>query len=250
MIMTETEQTFTLAHCPFCTCEMRIQSNHDWHRLMGDHDEDCIFDADDAVEMVPASEDALIASVKRWNRCAMRSTVVPAQDDSPAYGIIDPEYARAYTIIRKLAWEEGYAIGMHGSFTRDLDLIAVPWADKVREPERLVSRICGSVLNLKNLHSNPGIKPHGRKVWTLMLPEFGDPRFIDLSICSVLQSQYADTVRQDGGNDAYELAVRLCNAVISSEFGGTSCLDIDGMGNWFDVRDEMNAAIALQGDKG
>lgn len=101
------------------------------------------------------------------------------------YGIIDPDYARAYTVIRKLAWEEGYAIGLHGSFTRDLDLIAVPWAGgrPVCEPEHLIRRIVAAdILGLREQHGNPGIKPHGRKVWTLLFTAFSDPRFIDLSI--------------------------------------------------------------------
>lgn len=104
-----------------------------------------------------------------------------AAPTSPAYGIIDPDYARLYTIIRATAWQYGYAIGMHGSFTRDLDLIAVPWADHVCEPEKLIQVLVGRT-GLKGQASNPGTKPHGRKVWTLLLPEFGDPRWVDLSI--------------------------------------------------------------------
>lgn len=98
------------------------------------------------------------------------------------YGIIDPDYGRVYTIIRLLAWQEGYAIGMHGSFTRDLDLIAVPWdAGRRCDPKHLIARILDAT-DLKSQHSNPGIKPHGRLVWTLLFPGFGDPRFVDLSI--------------------------------------------------------------------
>lgn len=97
------------------------------------------------------------------------------------YGIIDPDYGRFYTMLRKLAWEEGYAIGLHGSFTRDLDLIAVPWIDKPCEPEHLVRRIL-SATGLTSMHGNPGMKPQGRLVWTLLFPAFGDPRFVDLSI--------------------------------------------------------------------
>lgn len=100
----------------------------------------------------------------------------------PAYGIIDPDYARIFTVARVLAWQEGYALAMHGSFTRDLDLLAAPWTDKACEPEHLVQRILGACENLREQHSNPGLKPHGRKVWTLIFSAFGDPRFVDLSI--------------------------------------------------------------------
>lgn len=29
--------------CPFCGCSIRLESNHDWHRLQGDHDDACPF---------------------------------------------------------------------------------------------------------------------------------------------------------------------------------------------------------------
>lgn len=105
----------------------------------------------------------------------------PAQPpDGAPYGIIDPDYGRVYTIARKLAWEEGYAIGLHGSFTRDLDMIAVPWTDTACEPEHLIRRIADAA-DLK-IRDGVGIKPHGRLAWTLFFPAFGDPRFVDLSI--------------------------------------------------------------------
>lgn len=104
------------------------------------------------------------------------------------FGIIDPDYARVYTIIRNLAWQEGYAIGLHGSFTRDLDLIAVPWTDTACEAEHLVARILDAT-DLKSQHSNPGIKPHGRRVWTLLFPGFSDPRWVDLSIVPFTKAQ-------------------------------------------------------------
>jgi hypothetical protein len=97
------------------------------------------------------------------------------------YGIIDPDYGRVYTIVRKLAWDEGYAIGLHGSFTRDLDLIAVPWTDRTSEPEHLIRRVIAAT-GLTDMPSNPGKKPQGRLVWTLNFPAFGDPRFVDLSV--------------------------------------------------------------------
>lgn len=103
------------------------------------------------------------------------------QSLSPAFGIIDPDYARIFTIARCLAWAEGYAIAMHGSFTRDLDLIAVPWAPHACEPEHLAKRI-ESAAGLKITAPPKNDKPHNRLVWTMTLPEFGDPRFVDLSI--------------------------------------------------------------------
>jgi hypothetical protein len=97
------------------------------------------------------------------------------------YGIIDPDYARVFTMARVLAWSEGYAMTMHGSFTRDLDLVAVPWTERACEPEHLARRICDAA-DLRFADKKPGVKPHGRLVWTLLFPKFGDPRFVDLSV--------------------------------------------------------------------
>lgn len=101
---------------------------------------------------------------------------------SRSYGIIDPDYARCYTIIRRVAWMEGYAIGMHGSFTRDLDLIACPWADHACEPLHLVRHIACSLEGLVRYEFSPTQKPHGRTAYLLHFAKFSDPRVIDLSV--------------------------------------------------------------------
>lgn len=99
------------------------------------------------------------------------------------FGIIDPDYARIYTIARTLAWAEGYALTLHGSFTRDLDLLAAPWAERCCEPEHLVRRIAEAA-ELRISDSDPSQKPHGRQVWTLRLPGFGEPRWVDFGVIS------------------------------------------------------------------
>lgn len=96
------------------------------------------------------------------------------------YGIIDPDYARIFTIARCLGWSEGYALAIHGSFTRDLDMIAVPWTDAACSPEKLVTRIADAA-DLA-INGDPGQKPHGRLAFTLLFKGFSDPRFIDLSV--------------------------------------------------------------------
>jgi hypothetical protein len=97
------------------------------------------------------------------------------------YGIIDPDYARVFTKARCLAWQEGYSLTMHGSFTRDLDLLAVPWIEKPNKPESLIARI-QDACNLKQAGKEPTLKPHNRLVYTFMFDSFNDPRFIDFGI--------------------------------------------------------------------
>lgn len=107
------------------------------------------------------------------------------------YGIIDPDYARVFTMSRCLAWSEGYALLFHGSFTRDLDLIAVPWTKAACEPDHLLRRILATN-NLRSLGEKPSEKEHGRLAWTLVFKTFGDPRFIDFSIMPRLNQQFGD----------------------------------------------------------
>ena len=97
------------------------------------------------------------------------------------FGIIDPDYARIFTQARIMAWQYGYACLAHGSFTRDLDLLLVPWADRtVPEAGGVVNRIA-DVCGLKVQHGCPSDKPHGRRAWSLMLPGFGEVRWVDVS---------------------------------------------------------------------
>jgi len=107
--------------------------------------------------------------------------------EAAPYGIIDPDYARVFTVARCIAWSEGYALAMHGSFTRDLDLIAVPWTDRATDAEHLVRRVAMALDDLSLLVKDAAgktatEKPHGRLSWTLTFKAFGDPRFVDLSV--------------------------------------------------------------------
>lgn len=97
-----------------------------------------------------------------------------------AYGIIDPDYARIYSQIRCLAWQYGYAVGLHGSFTRDLDLILVPWVDRAVAPDLLI-RVLADRTETRMQSTVPTEKPHGRVAYTLLLPGFGECRFVDVS---------------------------------------------------------------------
>lgn len=104
------------------------------------------------------------------------------------YGIIDPDYAAVYTKARCTAWQYGFACVMHGSFTRDLDLLLVPWADHCfAEPEHIVNLIADRCdLNVIK-GSSP--KPHGRLAFTLTFKGFGDPRFVDISVMPTIKAE-------------------------------------------------------------
>jgi hypothetical protein len=107
-------------------------------------------------------------------------SIEPIVQPAQVFGIIDHDYARVFTQARIVAWQYGYACLAHGSFTRDLDLLLVPWAEHTSGHIESIIKYMADVTGLK-LQGPPSEKPHGRKAWTLLFPGFGDPRWVDVS---------------------------------------------------------------------
>ncbi|HHZ8399317.1 TPA: Lar family restriction alleviation protein [Pseudomonas aeruginosa] len=59
-----------LKPCPFCGCSMRLESNRDWHRIVGDHALECAF-SDSETMMVPATKEQRDIAVSDWNTRAI-----------------------------------------------------------------------------------------------------------------------------------------------------------------------------------
>jgi hypothetical protein len=113
-------------------------------------------------------------------------------EPTQTFGIIDPDYARVFTQARIVAWQHGYACLAHGSFTRDLDLLLVPWQSYAhKEIQALVNHMASSA-GLK-VNGPPSNKPHGRKAWTLLFSAFGDPRWVDVSVFVPAAATKGDT---------------------------------------------------------
>lgn len=93
-------------------------------------------------------------------------------------------YLSLLPAIRRIARKSGYAIGVHGSMTRDLDLIAVPWRKGAVMAETLAYRIHRATS--RRACTRPGLKklvrrkPRGRVAYTLIIGPKG--AYIDLSI--------------------------------------------------------------------
>lgn len=103
----------------------------------------------------------------------------PAPEGYP-FGIIDPDYGRAYSIMRIVCWQYGYSLALQGSMTRDLDVVAIPWTKLAVPPEALVHQIADRT-KTRMQSKEPTLKEHGRMSWTLFFPGFEDPRWIDFS---------------------------------------------------------------------
>lgn len=89
-------------------------------------------------------------------------------------------YTSILPSIREVSRKSGYAIGLHGSMTRDLDLIAVPWIPRAVHPKTLADRISMAVCGLHQERKQPWTKkPHGRKAVVICI---GMRAYIDLSV--------------------------------------------------------------------
>jgi len=97
--------------------------------------------------------------------------------------MLSPWYAMVYIKLDRIAWRHGYALALHGSMARDLDLVAIPWTDDAEDPEKLVAAfvkfvISGAKVNISP--SKPMLKPHGRLAY--VIPIGFDGHYIDLSV--------------------------------------------------------------------
>jgi len=110
-----------------------------------------------------------------------------------------PAAAFAWMIphLQQVANKFGYALAVHGSMARDLDLIAVPWIIQAAPVETLVEAIREAVggyirndpePNKYDEHTfAPAKRPHGRLCWSIHFSQF---RFyIDLSVMPLVPQQ-------------------------------------------------------------
>ena len=84
--------------------------------------------------------------------------------------------------MRLAARGAGYAIAVHGSLQRDIDLVAIPWTTDAQAADELVERLNGVIAGVLGRACQLGEwseKPHGRRALTIITP--GDAE-IDLSV--------------------------------------------------------------------
>ena len=86
-------------------------------------------------------------------------------------------YANYYGILKDIAEEHGYALAVHGTLDRDLDLIAVPWTEDASSPSVLIEAFCKS-LGSQSV-STFEQKPHGRAAYSIIT---GGGGYIDISV--------------------------------------------------------------------
>ncbi len=105
-----------------------------------------------------------------------------------------PIYKKLIAPMRAKARELGYALAVHGTLKRDIDLVAIPWSYKVVTPKELAEALRLVVMEhhgiayQKPLEAEdewfqngcqPYGKPHQRHCWSYHL---GGGPYIDLSV--------------------------------------------------------------------
>jgi len=87
-------------------------------------------------------------------------------------------YGLYYVAMAKTARTLGYALTLHGSMQRDLDVVAIPWVDEAVDADALVKALADKH-GLHVTSNSPSSKPHGRRAWSLMI---GGHFYVDLSV--------------------------------------------------------------------
>ena len=111
-------------------------------------------------------------------------------DKNHDFGSLVCIYAQLLPRIREAAKKIGWAIAIHGTMTRDFDLLAVPWTEDAGSAEELVEIISRAVggfvigdedrnFQRGEVPNNPTVQPHGRLSWNIC---WGGRPFIDLSV--------------------------------------------------------------------
>ena len=93
--------------------------------------------------------------------------------------------------VRVIARAHGYAVAVHGSLSRDVDLIAVPWKDLVSPAHVFVADVVKRTGGwLRSKDACPTKKPHGRLAWSIHI--IGTGTFIDLSVMPTIIDPASD----------------------------------------------------------
>ncbi len=90
--------------------------------------------------------------------------------------------------LRFAAYRYGYALAVHGSLKRDIDLIACPWRDTAPDAASLaaeIKKVTEAIIGTartREADPNPTKMPCGRLAWSFYLTHEDEGPYIDLSV--------------------------------------------------------------------
>lgn len=105
--------------------------------------------------------------------------------------------------LREVGRRNGYALAVHGSLERDIDVVAVPWTEGAMPAQHLAEQIHDACRAVMGRVTGPGgwsadagfdppfgslpkpqPKPHGRLAWSIL---FGGGPYLDLSVMPLVE---------------------------------------------------------------
>ena len=82
-------------------------------------------------------------------------------------------YASLLPELKRISYECGWAIGLHGSLNSDMDIMAMPWTDKAIHHQKFIKKISDGCFKESPFAHNHTIpykdKPNNRIVYTLSI---------------------------------------------------------------------------------
>lgn len=96
-----------------------------------------------------------------------------------------PVYAAIYAELAEITRKHGYALAIHGSLSRDFDIIAIPWIELPNDPDVVIKEIT-ETFDIRMIGESTE-KLHGRKCYSIFIG-FGEcqldfsfmPRYLKL----------------------------------------------------------------------
>lgn len=104
---------------------------------------------------------------------------VQGPDERPRARRHSPSVTEIVARVRHVARGHGYAIGVHGSLVRDVDLIAAPWIERASAPDELATAIADELGGAVRARAR---RAHGRIGYVVLIPGGKHPNYIDLSV--------------------------------------------------------------------
>lgn len=97
-----------------------------------------------------------------------------------------PVYCALYPELCTVARKHGYALAIHGTLSRDMDLICIPWVESPSNPQAVVDELVATFA-LRQIGAEPTLTLHNRLIYTISV-SFGEC-FIDLSFMPILKTK-------------------------------------------------------------
>ena len=134
-------------------------------------------------------------------------------------------YATILESLRKTCLDYGYALAVHGSCSRDMDLIAVAWTDSAIKPDLLIDEIqkClfATIYN-KDINKDGLLRSHGRVTYTIAIQ---DDWFIDFTVIHNYNFVLHSCFHKLGGDIIVDLVNTLTN--VSQLIRGWNAAEIE-----------------------